>query len=138
MQRPSQYLFHRTTWAPHWPRPLSVYKPIPSTSVIELRSPDTHPPQRRLMRLVPSLLPSPESLRDPFTGMTVGILSPISSTKCNSSSEELWAHLSRIRSLQPDMDHLRLTIRHRTRKFGHRDMITFAECIHTSHVEAAQ
>jgi hypothetical protein len=42
--------------------------------------------------------------------MTVGILSPISSAKNNTSSEELWAHISRIRSLQADVARLHLTM----------------------------
>jgi hypothetical protein len=38
------------------------------------------------------------------------MLSPISPAKTDNSSEELWAHLSRIRSLQADVARLHLTM----------------------------
>jgi hypothetical protein len=52
--------------------------------------------------------PPPELLYDPFTGVTTGILSPTSTAKKN--SEDLWAHLTRIRSLQADVARLHLTM----------------------------
>lgn len=84
----------------------------PSTSAIVMQSIDTLPPATSDTpdSIATSTLPPPESLHDPFTGMTVGILSPTSSTKNNTSSEELWAHLSRIRSLQADVARLHLTM----------------------------
>jgi hypothetical protein len=84
----------------------------PSTSAIGMQSIDTLPPAASDTpgSIATSTAPPPESFHDPFTGMTVGILSPISPTKNNGSSEELWAHLSRIRSLQADVARLHLTM----------------------------
>jgi hypothetical protein len=52
--------------------------------------------------------PLSELLYDPFTGATIGALSPTSSA--NQSSEALWAHLGRIRSLQADVARLHVTM----------------------------
>jgi hypothetical protein len=84
----------------------------PSTSAIGMQSIDTLPPAASDTpgSIATSTPPPPEPFHDPFTGMTVGILSPISPAKSNSSSEELWAHLSRIRSLQADVARLHLTM----------------------------
>lgn len=87
----------------------------PSTSAIGMQSIDTLPAAMSDTPPAPGSIANStsalsESLHDPFTGMTVGILSPISPTKNNSSSEELWAHLSRIRSLQADVSRLHLTM----------------------------
>ncbi|KAI0001700.1 hypothetical protein BJV77DRAFT_9482 [Russula vinacea] len=58
-----------------------------------------------------STSPPLESLLDPFTGVAVGLLSPIPcGNNANGSSEELWAHLTRIRSLQADVARLHLTM----------------------------
>jgi hypothetical protein len=51
--------------------------------------------------------PPPDSFFDPFTGVPLGILS---AKNDNSSSEDLWAHLTRIRSLQADVARLHLTM----------------------------
>jgi len=48
----------------------------------------------------------PDALYEPFTGATIGFLSP-TAKKVN---EDLWAHLSRIRSLQADVARLHLTM----------------------------
>jgi hypothetical protein len=84
----------------------------PSTSAIGMQSIDTLPRAASDTpgSIATSTSPPPESFHDPFTGMTVGLLSPISSAKNKSSSEELWAHLSRIRSLQADVARLHLTM----------------------------
>ncbi|KAF8506782.1 hypothetical protein F5888DRAFT_33647 [Russula emetica] len=84
----------------------------PSTSALGMQSIDTLPPAASDTpgSIATSTSPPPESLHDPFTGMTIGILSPISPARNNSSSEELWAHLSRIRSLQADVARLHLTM----------------------------
>lgn len=84
----------------------------PSTSAIGMQSIDTLPPAASDTpgSIATSTSPPPELFHDPFTGVTVGLLSPISSSKNNSSSEELWAHLSRIRSLQADVARLHLTM----------------------------
>jgi hypothetical protein len=84
----------------------------PSTSAIGMQSIDTLPPAGSDTpgSIATSTAPPPELLHDPFTGMTAGILSPISSTKNNTSSEELWAHISRIRTLQADVARLHLTM----------------------------
>jgi hypothetical protein len=58
-----------------------------------------------------STSPPPESLFDPFTGLPLGTLSPISSSgKTSGTGEDLWAHLTRIRSLQADVSRLHLTM----------------------------
>jgi hypothetical protein len=56
--------------------------------------------------------PPPEPFYDPFTGVAIGVLSPTSSAKNSGSgsSEDLWAHLTRIRSLQADVARLHLTM----------------------------
>jgi hypothetical protein len=85
----------------------------PSTSALALQSIDTLPAAGSDTpgSVATSTAPPPESLHDPFTGMAVGHLSPISPTKNNNtSSEEFWAHLSRIRSLQADVARLHLTM----------------------------
>ena len=90
----------------------------PSTSALGMQSIDTLPPAASEApgSIATSTSPPPEPFHDPFTGMTLGQLSPISSAKNNndnnssSSSEELWAHLSRIRSLQADVARLHLTM----------------------------
>lgn len=85
----------------------------PSTSALGMQSIDTLPPAASDTpgSIATSTSPPPELLHDPFTGMALGMLSPISSTKNNSSSsEELWAHISRIRSLQADVARLHLTM----------------------------
>lgn len=84
----------------------------PSTSAIGMQSIDTLPAGASDTpgSIATSTSPPPEPFQDPFTGVTVGILSPISPAKNNSSSEELWAHLSRIRSLQADVARLHLTM----------------------------
>ena len=85
----------------------------PSTSALGMQSIDTLPPaaaSEAPNSIATSTSAPPEPLQDPFTGMTVGILSPISPAKTDSSSEELWAHLSRIRSLQADVARLHLTM----------------------------
>jgi len=48
----------------------------------------------------------PDALYEPFTGATIGFLSP----SAKRVSEDLWAHLSRIRSLQADVARLHLTM----------------------------
>lgn len=84
----------------------------PSTSALGMQSIDTLPAAASDApgSIATSTSPPPEPLHDPFTGMTVGILSPISPARNNSSGEELWAHLSRIRSLQADVARLHLTM----------------------------
>ena len=84
----------------------------PSTSAIGMQSIDTLPPAASEApgSIATSTTPPPEPLHDPFTGMALGLLSPISPAKNNNSSEELWAHLSRIRSLQADVARLHLTM----------------------------
>ncbi|KAH9968634.1 hypothetical protein BC827DRAFT_1151863 [Russula dissimulans] len=48
----------------------------------------------------------PDALYEPFTGATIGFLSPTA----KKVSEDLWAHLGRIRSLQADLARLHLTM----------------------------
>jgi hypothetical protein len=83
----------------------------PSTSALGMQSIDTLPVavSDAPGSIATSTSPLPESFYDPFTGVAVGLLSPISSAK-NNSSEELWAHLTRIRSLQADVARLHLTM----------------------------
>jgi hypothetical protein len=58
--------------------------------------------------------PPPELLYDPSTGVTTGVLSPAAcsstSTSAKKTTEELWIHLARIRSLQADVARLHLTM----------------------------
>ena len=85
----------------------------PSTSALGMQSIDTLPvaPSDAPGSTATSTSPLPESLFDPFTGVAVGLLSPIPCGKnANSSSEDLWAHLTRIRSLQADVARLHLTM----------------------------
>jgi len=61
--------------------------------------------------LATSSSPPLEQLYDPFTGVTTGILSPTSSSAAaKKSTEDLWVHLARIRSLQADVARLHLTM----------------------------
>src|SRR6266403_1278590 len=84
----------------------------PSTSVLGMQSIDTLPAAAPDSpgSVATSTSPPPESLQDPFTGVTVGTLSSISSAKNNNNSEDLWAHLSRIRSLQAEVARMHLTM----------------------------
>jgi hypothetical protein len=85
----------------------------PSTSALGMQSIDTLPiaPSDAPGSIATSTSPPLESLLDPFTGVAVGLLSPIPcGNNANGSSEELWAHLTRIRSLQADVARLHLTM----------------------------
>jgi hypothetical protein len=88
----------------------------PSTSALGMQSVDTLPAAASDApgSIATSTSPPPESLFDPFTGVAIGFLSPTSSAKNSGSgsgsSEDLWAHLSRIRSLQADVARLHLTM----------------------------
>jgi hypothetical protein len=88
----------------------------PSTSALGMQSIDTLPAAGSDApgSVATSTSPPPESLYDPFTGAAIGILFPTPSAKINSSSssssEDLWAHLTRIRSLQADVARLHLTM----------------------------
>ena len=82
----------------------------PSTSALGMQSIDTLPVAASDApgSVATSSSPPPELLYDPFTGVTTGILSPTSTAKKN--SEDLWLHLTRIRSLQADVARLHLTM----------------------------
>jgi len=82
----------------------------PSTSALGMQSIDTLPVAASDApgSVATSSSPPPELLYDPFTGVTTGILSPTSTAKKN--SEDLWVHLTRIRSLQADVARLHLTM----------------------------
>jgi len=87
----------------------------PSTSALGMQSIDTLPAAASDApgSVATSTSPPPELLFDPFTGVTIGILSPTSSAKNNSrssDSEDFWAHLTRIRSLQADVARMHLTM----------------------------
>lgn len=86
----------------------------PSTSALGMQSIDTLPAaaSEAPNSVATSTSPPPESLFDPFTGLPLGTLSPTSLSGKNSSGtgEDLWAHLTRIRSLQADVSRLHLTM----------------------------
>jgi hypothetical protein len=54
------------------------------------------------------LPPLTDPLYDPFTGVTMGVLSPTSSTA--QSTEVLWTCLSRIRTLQAEVASMHVTM----------------------------
>ena len=88
----------------------------PSTSALGMQSIDTLPAAASDApgSVTTSSSPPPELLYDPFTGVTTGVLSPAacssSSTSAKKTTEELWVHLARIRSLQADVARLHLTM----------------------------
>jgi len=86
----------------------------PSTSALGMQSIDTLPAAASDApgSIATSSSPPPEPFYDPFTGVTTGILSPTSpsSGKQSTSTEDLWVHLARIRSLQADVARLHLTM----------------------------
>jgi|SRR6266850_2302661 len=83
----------------------------PSTSALGMQSIDTLPAAASdaLGSVATSSSPPPEQLYDPFTGVTTGVLSPTSSS-AKKSGEDLWVHLTRIRSLQADVARTHLTM----------------------------
>jgi len=84
----------------------------PSTSALGMQSIDTLPAAASdaLGSVATSSSLPPELLYDPFTGVTTGVLSPASSSAAKKSTEDLWVHLTRIRSLQADVARLHLTM----------------------------
>ena len=88
----------------------------PSTSALGMQSIDTLPAATSDApgSVTTSSSPPPELLYDPFTGVTTGVLSPAacssSSPSAKKTTEELWVHLARIRSLQADVARLHLTM----------------------------
>lgn len=83
----------------------------PSTSALGMQSIDTLPAPASDVpgSIATTSSPPPESLYDPFTGVMMGVLSPTSSA-AKQSSEDLWAHMSRIRSLQAEVARLHVTM----------------------------
>lgn len=83
----------------------------PSTSALGMQSIDTLPAAASDApgSVATSSSPPPEILYDPFTGVATGVLSPISSS-AKKSGEDLWVHLTRIRSLQADVARMHLTM----------------------------
>ncbi|KAI0304557.1 hypothetical protein BC826DRAFT_569 [Russula brevipes] len=90
--------------------PSAPIEATPSPSALGMQSIDTLPAAASdaPTSVAASSSPLSEPLYDPFTGATIGALSPTSSA--NQSSEALWAHLGRIRSLQADVARLHVTM----------------------------
>jgi hypothetical protein len=83
----------------------------PSTSALGMQSIDTLPAAASdALGSVATSSSPPELLYDPFTGVTTGVLSPTSSSSAKKGSEDLWVHLTRIRSLQADVARMHLTM----------------------------
>jgi hypothetical protein len=84
----------------------------PSTSAGGMQSLDTlpaaTPPEPHGSFTSSPLPPLTDPLYDPFTGVTMGVLSPTSSTA--QSTEVLWTRLSRIRTLQAEVASMHVTM----------------------------
>jgi hypothetical protein len=94
----------------HGHNPSTRMDATPSTSALGMQSIDTLPAAASdALGSVATSSSPPELLYDPFTGVTTGVLSPISSSS-KKSGEDLWAHLTRMRSLQADVARMHLTM----------------------------
>ncbi|KAI0257216.1 hypothetical protein BJV78DRAFT_1277781 [Lactifluus subvellereus] len=81
----------------------------PSPSAVGPHSLDTLPAATpEVSGSTPSLPPLPDPLYDPFSGATMGILSSTSSP--GQSSENFWARLARIRTLQAEVASMHVTM----------------------------